>query len=474
MGARRRGLRRWLVAAPGWLLLASLLNGSTALAVEFSEIARFNISSTQVGGPAQPQDIGTHASAVAWQNGKLFLGGYNNNGLSLNNVGIVQVLNPTTTGIVASPSFGTAFSQVNVTGSRGFSGLALSTDGAHLAASLYTSSTGNPDGLQLFNVTASPNQLWRRSLAGGSGVAFDPGYFDGVTTTGDGVAWVSSQWATSNAGYDRRMLRSLAGADIWTTANGMQWFPDSVEGLSRKSRDIAFDPATGDMYTRISNDVGVARRNGGNSVHSSELLVDTMDANLPDNQHLAFLSTPLDGGMVIYNDRRTVLDTQAFADVVKLVSSTGTALAANFSFLDSYQPAAGAGWYDFDFDAASSTLALLDTSNFQVHIFQVGASAVVLDDADFDADGDVDGADFLTWQRHVGVNNGAATLAHGDGDGDEHVTVADLEIWRTQFGTASPAVQGVPEPAAWAMMGLAAAGAGALSRNRRAGFVSRA
>jgi hypothetical protein len=38
------------------------------------------------------------------------------------------------------------------------------------------------------------------------------------------------------------------------------------------------------------------------------------------------------------------------------------------------------------------------------------------EDADFDADGDVDGADFLTWQRGVGV--GGVTHSMGDANGD--------------------------------------------------------
>jgi hypothetical protein len=64
----------------------------------------------------------------------------------------------------------------------------------------------------------------------------------------------------------------------------------------------------------------------------------------------------------------------------------------------------------------------------------------------------VDGHDFLLWQRGV------------DGDFD----AADLEDWKAAFGTALPSAAGaagvVPEPAT---LGLLAAGAGGLAVLRR-------
>jgi hypothetical protein len=56
--------------------------------------------------------------------------------------------------------------------------------------------------------------------------------------------------------------------------------------------------------------------------------------------------------------------------------------------------------------------------------------------ADFDADGDVDGTDFMTWQRNNGLAFGA-TKAQGDANGDGRVNAADLTILKSQFGLAS-------------------------------------
>lgn len=73
--------------------------------------------------------------------------------------------------------------------------------------------------------------------------------------------------------------------------------------------------------------------------------------------------------------------------------------------------------------------------------------------ADFDYNGVVDGADFLTWQRNFGltgqVNNGL-----GDANNDGVVSGRDLATWRTAFaaGGGNAGVAGVPEPAGWGIM----------------------
>ena len=64
--------------------------------------------------------------------------------------------------------------------------------------------------------------------------------------------------------------------------------------------------------------------------------------------------------------------------------------------------------------------------------------------ADFDEDGDVDGQDFLIWQR--GVESGSS-LSQGDANGDSVVDAADLVVWQDQYGTATPNLSSVPEPA---------------------------
>jgi hypothetical protein len=56
---------------------------------------------------------------------------------------------------------------------------------------------------------------------------------------------------------------------------------------------------------------------------------------------------------------------------------------------------------------------------------------------DFDNDDDVDGADFLAWQR--GVRPSGATRYDGDADADGDADGADLGLWRSNFGPGASA-----------------------------------
>jgi autotransporter-associated beta strand protein len=79
------------------------------------------------------------------------------------------------------------------------------------------------------------------------------------------------------------------------------------------------------------------------------------------------------------------------------------------------------------------------------------------EDADFDGDGDVDGADFLTWQQNLGGTGG---LAQGDANNDSAINGDDLAIWKNQFGPGGAsvgAVAAVPEPAALMVLASAVA-----------------
>jgi hypothetical protein len=77
--------------------------------------------------------------------------------------------------------------------------------------------------------------------------------------------------------------------------------------------------------------------------------------------------------------------------------------------------------------------------------------------ADYDDDGDVDGRDFLVWQRAFG-----STVANGtgaDGNGDGTVNAGDLSLWESQFAAGATAAESpfgtpVPEPGSLLMASL--------------------
>jgi hypothetical protein len=67
---------------------------------------------------------------------------------------------------------------------------------------------------------------------------------------------------------------------------------------------------------------------------------------------------------------------------------------------------------------------------------------------DYDRNGDVDGNDFLRWQREAGTTT--AAFAGADGNGDGMVDAADLAIWQEAFGAGNATAPdgAVPEPSA--------------------------
>ena len=87
---------------------------------------------------------------------------------------------------------------------------------------------------------------------------------------------------------------------------------------------------------------------------------------------------------------------------------------------------------------------------------EITTGNVPLENADFDGNGDVDGNDFLIWQRGSGAAGG---LTEGDANSDGFVDTADLGIWENQFGTSplSAVAAAVPEPASLALVGVALA-----------------
>ncbi|MBA3480841.1 MAG: PEP-CTERM sorting domain-containing protein [Pirellulales bacterium] len=108
------------------------------------------------------------------------------------------------------------------------------------------------------------------------------------------------------------------------------------------------------------------------------------------------------------------------------------------------------------FRQANVGLGSLEQAPFVVS----GMTAVAaVEDADFDGDGDVDGADFLTFQRGLGTNPGAAQPADGDANGDMNVDAADLSIFQQQFGTGgslTASIAAVPEPSTALLLTLGA------------------
>jgi hypothetical protein len=99
----------------------------------------------------------------------------------------------------------------------------------------------------------------------------------------------------------------------------------------------------------------------------------------------------------------------------------------------------------------------------------VKISAPTLHPGDFDGDGDVDGADFVSWQTNFPKESGAV-LGDGDADADGDVDGADFVVWQTNFPfTPGPGATPVPEPAAGMLLLTALGALTRMVRRRRSG-----
>jgi hypothetical protein len=105
------------------------------------------------------------------------------------------------------------------------------------------------------------------------------------------------------------------------------------------------------------------------------------------------------------------------------------------------------------------------TALFQGSIQYVTGGSVTT--ADFDSDGDIDGRDFLTWQRGFGKLPGTAGRVNGDANGDHHVNGTDLAIWQAQYGTSGLVAASIAVPEPSAIMLLVFAPLLAMLRTRR-------
>jgi hypothetical protein len=134
--------------------------------------------------------------------------------------------------------------------------------------------------------------------------------------------------------------------------------------------------------------------------------------------------------------------TQQSVDVAGLQSMRQASAGANGSFHPlNANPLEGA-WTLTDIPA--STLLL---PAFSQAILIDPAAHLGLD-GDYQDDGDVDGEDFLVWQRNVG--NAAGSLANdptGAAIGPEQ-----LNVWRSQFGASRGPLAAVPEPSVWRLV----------------------
>jgi hypothetical protein len=363
-------------------LIAAVAHGQTL--VNLYEISRFDLSST--ANAANPEFIGSNPAAVAWNGSKLYVAGANNSGATANS-SLIEITNPTSTGIVSTPTFSTPFGTLSTANGRGFTGLAIK--GSDLAVS-WDNGSNSPDSFRMANTTSN-SIIWTLANSGSltanvgttrgfAGPAFDPGH-NGDPAQGSGMAWVFQ-------GGGRRFLNdSATGAAIYTnvandpvgTTQGM--IINNAAASSTAWRDIAFDPATGNMFMRLNNLVTRTNRTGANTnispggtVGASSTIVSLTTSNAVAT-NIEFMkgvaasaNNPYSGDLLVFNNRASTASGQSFTSVLQFVDPDGLSVTPNWTFLEGSIPSGNAG-YDFGWDSATQTLAVMDYANRSVSVF---------------------------------------------------------------------------------------------------------
>ncbi len=174
---------------------------------------------------------------------------------------------------------------------------------------------------------------------------------------------------------------------------------------------------------------------GGAAFYNGQLKADyvaddanTYNVNGPASGMFTGLSFAFDNGAQFYNSEYPDVIAATGGSVVNLLYSTGGVAGVQYA-----NTGTGAQVVTFGFPFETITTAANRTAVMDRVLEYFGFALVVVPTGDFDDDGDVDGADFLLWQRGLGTMPNAAP-GQGDSNLDGTVDAADLAVWSGQYG----------------------------------------
>lgn len=338
------------------LVIAGLaaVSASAFAQVNLYRVAEVNLTPTGLDAFNPGNQIGGNVSAVALSGDSVWVGSWASN--SANQTSGIYRVNDIFGSQTGSILVGNRTTAVT----RGFSGLVVNGN------NLYSAWDGGSNsilGLQKLDATSGA-AAWGTNFRGSGGLDIDPLSNGNIGTTqlGSGRRWLYNE---------------ATGGVIYNGTAGTQGFiiiTQQSPALNTNMRSIAFDPVTGDAYSRSVNNVYKAVRTGENTAVTPSTIV-TGTTNDAAGQNLEFFTI---GGSkyIIYNDRPNNSTGQAWSGAVRVVDTNGVAQTLNFFDATGANPlsfADGNGFYSFSFDAANNRIAVADFLNNRVQVFSTQA-----------------------------------------------------------------------------------------------------
>lgn len=355
--------------------------------------------------------------------------------------------------------------------------------------------TSNNTGGAAFTSIFNPNEFYQdvSVAAGATGTAIAAG-----KGRVDVQAWMSSYLNDTDVGHVRVSYLDAGGGILgYAQIDDSDPGPANVWNLNSGSGAIPVGTTT--LRTSL---FGTRTAGGG----GADGYMDNIDVRIQQTANTQFLFLEVNtttGQAVLKNETGASVR----IDYYEITSAAGSLKANTWSSLQDQNSAAfpagngsGNGWEEAGgsgtgilsegFLTGSSSVvsaanvnlgAAFNTTSAQDLVFRYAVVPPGSLSADFDADGDADGADFLAWQRGFGATTGA-TKAQGDANADGAVNAADLALWKSQFGSSAfggpgvltrgfvkyvtGAAAAVPEPTSCLLAGMGI-GLAALARKRR-------
>ncbi|MEL6497123.1 MAG: PEP-CTERM sorting domain-containing protein [Planctomycetota bacterium] len=329
-------------------LAIALIAGSAATAsgqLTLNLVNQIDLVDTQ--DPASASFIGSNPSAVGWDGNTMYVAGWNNGRGAGTDHGLVGIANA-----ASSDALGTAFGQIPTPDFRGYNSVDVQ-NGRVLAG--YDGGSANPQGLAIYNGATGALEDSRNERVAFAN--FDP-------SNGGDVAW-------SVFGSGRLRVvdqNNLPGPTTFDGTNGPVIFAGSTIQRGQDIDDngnITLNDANGNL-THFT-------RTGAGSTGTQLLLASGLGVGNGNNN--AILNTGF-GDFVLFNDRGG----NTYGSSIAAVDTSGNSVSLNVNGVD-LSTATSTGWWDFDYDSATGTLAAVEFSTRQAFVFQVvpaPASAALL------------------------------------------------------------------------------------------------